>query len=192
MSGRIFAKKVKYDGYTFDSDLEYQRYLFLKEKLNKGEINLLKIHPIYKLQDEYTNYDGKEIRAINYEADFCYIDNNTKKLVIEDVKGFETEEFKLHRKLFDYHFRYSLSLQVLKYSKTTGWQKIEDYKKVMKSKRKQLIDEKNYYKNLVLKQQKEEKAKQKEIARIKELESLSKLTSQQKKRLLQLKEKHNI
>jgi hypothetical protein len=40
-------------------------------------------------------------RAIIYKCDFSYFDNELKKQVVEDVKGFETKEFKLKKKLFE-------------------------------------------------------------------------------------------
>lgn len=192
--GRIYAKKVNYNGYVFDSEMEFKRYLYLNELNDTGKIANLKVHPVYELVPKFTNYDGKEIKALNYEGDFEYLDCETSKIVVEDVKGFELPEFKIHRKLFDYHYRYSRSLVVLKYSKTTGFVPIEEYKKAMKTKRQQLIEEKNHYKNIVLKQQHDaemvEKKKTRELARLKELKELSKLSSQQRKRLEELQEKY--
>lgn len=196
--GRIFAKKVRYDNYVFDSEMEYQRYLFLKGKEEKKEINDLKVHPMFELQKGYINFDGKTIKPINYEADFAYHDVGTNEYIVEDVKGMETEEFKLHRKIFDYLYKDKLSLKVIKWSKTTGFVPIEKYKEIMKTRKKQIIEEKNYYKNIVLKQEREkEKEKRKQEREIKRLEELSKLvhnkiklTKAQQIRLNELQEKY--
>ena len=197
--GRFYAKKVEADGYKFDSDMEYQRYLLLKELEQDKKIANLKIHPCYELQEAYISYDGRKVKPLNYEADFEYYDMATDKLIVEDVKGFATPDFEIHRKLFDYAFKYSTSLVVLKYSKTTGFVPLEDYKKIMKSKRQKLIEEKNHYKNIVVKQEKEkvkeENKRQRELARIQSLELLvkegNKLTKAQQARLDELHLKYD-
>jgi len=43
---------------------------------------------------------GKVQRAINYIADFKYLDADSDIIVVEDVKGMETKEFKIKKKLF--------------------------------------------------------------------------------------------
>lgn len=179
--------------------MEYNRYLYLKEEVEKKNITNLKIHPSYILQDSYISYDGRQVKPLKYEADFEYFDINTDKIIVEDVKGFATPDFEIHRKLFDYQFRYSTHLVVLKYSKTTGFVPLEEYKKVMKSKRQQLIEEKNHYKNIVLKQEKEkiksENKRRRELQRMIQLEELVgrgvKLSKVQKDRLIELHKKYD-
>lgn len=48
--------------------------------------------------------------------------------------------------MFDYQHKNVLCLEVLKYSKTTGFVPYAQYKEIMASKRSQLIAEKNSYK----------------------------------------------
>lgn len=148
--GYIYTKKVVIDDIKFDSQMEADYYLLLKERLNKGEIKNLKIHPRYELQPKYTNAEGKKVEAIYYEADFEYNEKGKLNIVVVDVKGMITDDFALKWKMFDYkfgngNFLYS-SLQVLKYSKATGWVNYEDYKKIKKSMRQKAISEKNEYK----------------------------------------------
>lgn len=90
----ISAKRSKYkncrvvaDGKKFDSKAEYNRYLVLKEMLRNGEISGLECQKSFVLF-------GKR----KYIADFYYIREGKK--VVEDVKGFETQVFKLKRDLF--------------------------------------------------------------------------------------------
>lgn len=91
-SNKYRAKKVKADGYTFDSISEYERYLILKQLLGFGQISELKIHPRF-----WIHVNGE--RAFQYEADFAYLDHNGK-IVVEDVKGFWTDMAKLKTKCF--------------------------------------------------------------------------------------------
>jgi len=78
------AKKVKMDGYTFDSKAEATRYWELKQLVKKQEIAFLEVHPKFVLQPAFT-YRGLRIRQITYTADFKYSEGD--KIVIEDVKG---------------------------------------------------------------------------------------------------------
>ena len=92
------ARKVKLDGYTFDSQAESNRYLSLKTLQRVGEISDLVVHPVFVLLDPFDDRDGKRWRAIKYEADFSYMQDGQK--YVEDVKGVETAVFKLKRKMF--------------------------------------------------------------------------------------------
>lgn len=141
---RIYAKKVEADGYKFDSEMEYLYYCELKERLEKGEIKDLVIHPVYQLQPAFTK-NGKQWKAMNYEADFQFHDNVTGSLRIVDVKGMMLPEFEMHRKLFEYKYPH-FELEVLKHSKTTGWVKIEDYAKAMRTRRQIIRQERSEYK----------------------------------------------
>lgn len=87
-------KKINYDGYVFDSTIEYKRYIYLKDKENNGYITDLSVHPKYIL------LEGKEgIRNITYTADFKYTNTTTDIEVVEDVKGIKTDVYKLKKKM---------------------------------------------------------------------------------------------
>lgn len=94
-------KKVQVDMYVFDSIAESRRYKELKLLEQAGEISKLELQPRFLLQEGFKK-NGKTFRKIEYIADFQYIENG--KLVIEDVKGKETEVFKLKRKLFEHEY----------------------------------------------------------------------------------------
>lgn len=100
LQSKYFAKKVTADGITFDSNHEFLRYQELIVLKNEGKIINLVVHPTFKLQDEFEK-NGVKYTPINYEADFSYIVTENDEFVIEDVKGFETDEFKLHKKMFE-------------------------------------------------------------------------------------------
>jgi hypothetical protein len=96
------SRRIFEDGYSFDSIREYQRYTELKLMLHSGYIANLKVHPRYELIPAF-EWRGQKVRAIHYEADFEYVENG--QTVIEDVKGFATQVFRLKEKLFKYRYK---------------------------------------------------------------------------------------
>lgn len=91
-------KKVKYKGVLFDSKKEMERYIWLKNQENKGEIFDLKLQPVFIVQDKF-KFQNKSVRAVKYIADFQYKDIYGFT-VIEDVKGYRTDIYKLKIKMF--------------------------------------------------------------------------------------------
>lgn len=91
-------KKVIVDDYIFDSIQESKRYKELKILLKAGEIQDLELQPHFLLQESFKK-NGKTYRKIEYIADFKYIENG--KIIVEDVKGLQTDVFKLKHKLFE-------------------------------------------------------------------------------------------
>lgn len=77
----------------FDSKKEYLRFTKLLLLQKAGAIRNLTTHPIFKIVVE-----GKDI-GLSYEADFQYFEGD--KNVVEDVKGFHTDVFKIKRKLVE-------------------------------------------------------------------------------------------
>jgi hypothetical protein len=93
------AKKTIIDGITFDSKSEANRYVDLKLLQRGGAIKNLSLQPRFMLQEGFVNIDtGKKERAIEYVADFMYDEGD--RIVVEDVKGFKTADYKIKRKLF--------------------------------------------------------------------------------------------
>lgn len=92
-------RNKKTNGY--DSAKEAYRAGKLKLLERAGEITDLKEQVTFILQDKFKR-DGKVERAITYIADFVYIKDGKK--IVEDVKGFRTDIFKLKRKML--LFRY--------------------------------------------------------------------------------------
>lgn len=94
-----------YNGITFDSKAEMMRYMQLSDMENRGEISQLRMQVPYELQPSFTiTRPGdkiKTIRAIKYVADFVYLDKYGKEH-IEDVKGMQTKEYILKRKMMAY------------------------------------------------------------------------------------------
>ena len=94
-------QKVYVDGIRFDSKKEARRYIQLKELESAGEIHGLELQPEYEILPSYKK-NGKTIRRTVYRADFRYFQGD--KVVVEDVKGVETDIFRLKRKLVEYFY----------------------------------------------------------------------------------------
>lgn len=103
-------KKVIIDDYIFDSIQESRRYKELKMLLKAGEIENLELQPHFLLQESFKK-NGKTYRKIEYIADFKYIENG--KIIVEDVKGIQTDVFKLKHKLFEKKYP-DLELRIIK------------------------------------------------------------------------------
>lgn len=98
---KYHAVRTVIDGMIFASQKEAKRYQQLKRLEAQKVITDLKVQPVYQLQEKF-QYAGKTVKAIRYIADFEYKQNG--QIIVEDVKGVETEVFKLKRKFF--WFRY--------------------------------------------------------------------------------------
>lgn len=101
-------KKVKIDGYTFDSKAEARYYNELKLRARSGDIKAFKLQPRYRLQDAFEK-DGKKHRAIDYVADF-EIHHLDGSIEVVDVKGMLTQVFKIKQKMFEKKYPYKLTL----------------------------------------------------------------------------------
>lgn len=96
-------KKIVIDGIKFDSIKESNRYKDLKLLEKANLITNLELQKVFELQPKYIK-DNKHIRAITYIADFYYYDNELNKYVVEDVKGYRTDVYKLKKKIFEYQY----------------------------------------------------------------------------------------
>lgn len=98
---KYLSKKTTIDGITFDSKKEGLHYVELKKLEKQGKISNLELQPSFLLQDGFKR-DGKKYRPITYIADFRYVENG--KVIVEDVKGFKTPEYKIKKKLLLYKY----------------------------------------------------------------------------------------
>ena len=85
-------RKTVYDGITFDSQREANRYAELKLLERAGEISDLKLQVPFEL---IPKQPGE--RAVKYIADFVYTEDG--QTVVEDVKGKKTRDYIIKRKL---------------------------------------------------------------------------------------------
>ncbi len=103
-------KKVQVDMYVFDSIAESRRYKELKLLERAGEISNLTLQPRFLLQEGFKK-NGKTYRKVEYIADFLYVQKG--KRIVEDVKGIQTDVFKLKHKLFEKKYP-DLELRIIK------------------------------------------------------------------------------
>jgi len=90
--GKYNAKKVTVHNIKFDSIVESQRYVALLEQQRKGKIKDLELQKSFEMV-----IDGEKI--CRYIADFSYYTVPDNKYVVEDVKGFKTDVYKIKKKL---------------------------------------------------------------------------------------------
>lgn len=103
-------KKVIYNGITFDSIKEKNRYIELKLLERAGVIKDLKLQYEFELQPAFI-LNKKKIRKISYIADFFYFDNKLNDYVVEDVKSEITKKDKIYclkKKMFQYKYKYDI------------------------------------------------------------------------------------
>ena len=90
----------------FDSAKEWRRNQELENMQRAGEISELNrqvpfvLMPSFAITDETTKQGFRTVREIRYIADFTYRLRNGKR-IIEDVKGMQTDVFKIKRKLLE-------------------------------------------------------------------------------------------
>lgn len=97
------------DGITFASLAEARRYEVLQQRQAAGVIADLTRQPRFVLQRAFVDATGNRHSAITYTADFRYTEDG--ETVIEEVKGRETRDFVLRKRMFLFkypQYRYKL------------------------------------------------------------------------------------
>lgn len=115
--------RVVVDGVRYDSQKEYERHMHLKLLEKKGEISELKFH------QKEMNILLQDDPPIRYEPDFCYYEDGT--YIIEDLKGYQTKEFKLKKKMLIHMIRQGKIDGVLRLTKQkakSSFEIIEEYR----------------------------------------------------------------
>ena len=109
MKPKYRNQKCSYDGMTFDSKHERDRYCELRLLQEAGVISDLRCQVPFRLVPEQRGPDtlgprggrkrGRLIeKAVDYVADFVYLDGDGKT-VVEDAKGVRTKDYIIKRKL---------------------------------------------------------------------------------------------
>lgn len=87
-----------------DSKKECKRGLVLKQLEKEDKIKDLQEQVRFELQPPFRNKQGKAIRKMEYVPDFVYFDCEKELMVVEDVKGFKTPDYRLKAKLFQFKY----------------------------------------------------------------------------------------
>lgn len=94
---KYYNKKTVYNGITFDSKKEADRYVVLTLLQKAGKITDLEVQVPFELIPSQ-KVDGLTVeRPCVYKADFVYRENG--KMVVEDTKGVKTKDYIIKRKL---------------------------------------------------------------------------------------------
>ncbi len=100
------AKKCYYKGIRFDSQLERDRYIYLKDLEDNGEIKGLKIQVAFPILDNQSlkghiipSLGKNSSRGLKYITDFVYYRVKDNRWVINDVKGRTSMVYKVKMKL---------------------------------------------------------------------------------------------
>ena len=134
MRNKYGNKKVVVDNVKFDSIAEAKYHEQLKWLLQAKQIKSFKCQPKFLLQEAFKK-NGETVRKIEYIADF-EIHNLDGSIEIVDVKGAETKEFLIKKKLFLKKYDYPLKIVTL--DKTLGWIELDKLKKIKSGRVKKL------------------------------------------------------
>lgn len=103
------TKKVEFEDMIFDSGTERDRYRVLREAQERGLISDLRLQVVFTLIPRQTERVEVKLKTktkvverfcehpLTYQADFVYLKDG--KEVIEDSKGYATEDYVIRRKL---------------------------------------------------------------------------------------------
>lgn len=86
------------DGTRFDSRAEHRRWHHLLLLQRAGQIRDLQRQVVFELAPA-VSIAGRRRPSLRYVADMQYVDNATGKIVVEDVKGAVTPEYRIKRHL---------------------------------------------------------------------------------------------
>lgn len=106
-------QRINVDGHTFDSKAEARYYNELKLRKRANDIKDFTLQPRFRLLEGFTKHD-KRHSPIDYVADFQIVHNDGSVEVV-DVKGMQTQVFKIKEKLF--HNKYSFKLTKVKWER---------------------------------------------------------------------------
>ncbi|MEH7651990.1 DUF1064 domain-containing protein [Bacillus safensis] len=126
MSNKYGARKTVVDGITFDSKAEAKYYEHLKWLKQTKQIKDFSLQPRFELQEAFKK-NSKTFRKIEYIADFEVTKLDGSKEVI-DIKGMETKEFAIKRKLYERKF--DTPLKVIAFDRSLGFIELGKLKKL--------------------------------------------------------------
>lgn len=137
---KFHAYKAEIDGITFDSLNESRYYVCIKrvrdsgQETEHGKLLSFDMQVPYTIVPSYVK-NGRRVRKMEYLADFVlHYENGTKRVI--DVKGVETEVFKLKKKFVEYVYP-DVVIECLKYVPALhSFMTTKAYKEYTKAKKK--------------------------------------------------------
>lgn len=156
--GKIAHKKTVIDGITFDSKMESEYYVYLKEEKKAGRVKDFKLQPVFILQPKYFVLNGEIItdedeerykamdkirkkhnkdnpdnkinivQAIKYIADFDITYKDGSRK-IHDTKGIKTTDFKIKEKMFNFRYPHLNFECIIWNNKEKAWVNFDAYQK---------------------------------------------------------------
>ena len=116
---KFHSIKAVIDGIEFDSLNESRYYIHVLEEVKAGNIKSFELQKAYEIVPAHIRR-GKKIRKMEYLADFvCQMTDGTEKVI--DVKGVETDVFKMKKKLVEYLYP-NVEVQCVRYvAKEKAW-----------------------------------------------------------------------
>jgi len=133
------SKKCEFNGHVFDSKDEMLYYQYLLSIQAKRPKIIIELQPKFELIPNYI-YRDKKRRGITYTADFkATVEDGT--FVIIDIKGMETQQSVMRRKLFEYKYPEIKLMWVsrnLKYG-TNGWIGYDELKQIRSKNKKEKV-----------------------------------------------------
>lgn len=90
-----------YFGITFDSRVESEMYLDLRNRLKTKRIRDLVLQPRFELLPSQKLANGKTQRKTEYVADFMFWDTERLCSRVVDCKGMKTRVYQLKKKMYN-------------------------------------------------------------------------------------------
>lgn len=130
---RYTTYKPIINGIEYDSLMEGRYYLYLLRLKSEGVVKKIERQIAFELQPKFKKA-GKIFRPITYISDFVvhYAEGNVDVI---DVKGKETPEFKLKRKLFEFQYSDYTLKTIQYYPDTDEWVDTAIIKRLQKEKK---------------------------------------------------------
>jgi len=109
--------KTRIGAITFDSKREAERYQELRLLITAGKVKQLELQPKFPLACGFTPVKIRSKRypngrQVTYTADFRYWDVDRGKLVVEDVKGYDTTASRLRRAVVE--AEYGITIEIVR------------------------------------------------------------------------------
>lgn len=133
------AYKAEVDGRIFDSVMEARFYVALRELLAQERIAGFECQKEFELQPKFrSRTTGRVVRPITYIADFFVTGCDGVQTAV-DVKGQETPEFRIKKKLFEYRYP-DVKFACVQWRASTGsWEDLEVIKAARRKKKREKV-----------------------------------------------------